>query len=153
MAKLILLGQILAQQGGYSDLGSKLHGRRGRWETSDILIWTAVMIAIVLGIWMLARYAAKQDKGQRMNNPWALFRSLVKAHGLDRGGRRILKQLAKWQRLEHPGRLFVEPERFETVNLSPGLQAQVQTVRALRDRIFGDLESFEGPGSQATTAR
>ena len=121
MARLIMLGQILAQQGGYGDLGSKLHGRRARWETSDVLIWTAVAIAIVLGIWMLARLAARQDESRRINNPWALFRSLAKAHGLNRTSRRILKQLAHWQRLEHPGRLFVEPERFETVNVSPGL--------------------------------
>ena len=121
MTRLILLGQILAQEGGFSDLGSKLHGRRARWEISDILIWTAVLIAIVLGIWMLARIAARQDKAKRINNPWALFCSLARAHGLDRASRRMLKQLAQWQRLDHPGRLFVEPERFETVNLSPGL--------------------------------
>ena len=152
MARLILLGQFLAQQGGYSDLGNKLHGRRARWETSDILIWTVIAIAIVLGIWMLSRFAARQDKGQRMNNPWALFRSLAKAHGLDRANRRILKQLANWQRLEHPGRLFVEPERFETVNLSPGLQPQAPAVRALRDRIFGDLAAFNASGAAAAKA-
>ena len=38
------------------------------------------------------------------------------------------------------------------MNLSPGLQTQVQTVRELRDRIFGDLESFKAPGNEATTA-
>ena len=110
-----------------------------------------MLIAIVLGIWMLARIAARQDKAKRINNPWALFRSLARAHGLDRASRRMLKQLAQWQRLDHPGRLFVEPERFETINLSPGLQTQVPAVRALRDHIFGDLSAYEAGGDQATT--
>ncbi|MCH8045567.1 MAG: hypothetical protein IID44_17795 [Planctomycetes bacterium] len=152
MMRLMLLGQILAQQGGYGDMGSKLHGRRARWETSDMLIASAVMVAIVLGIWMLARIAARQDKGQRMNNPWALFRSLAKVHDLDRPSRRMLKQLAVWQRLEHPGRLFVEPERFETVNLSPDLQSQAPAVLALRNRIFGDISTFGSGETQATPA-
>ncbi len=83
-----------------------------------------------------------------MNNPWALFRSLCKAHGLRRSSRRMLKQLAHWQRLEHPSRLFVEPERFETVNLSPTLQSQTSAIHALRDRIFGDLSGFRAAGSE-----
>ncbi len=65
-----------------------------------------------------------------------VFRSLCKAHGLDRGSRRLLWQVARCQKLAHPACLFLEPNRFAAANLSPQLRQQAETLKRLETRLF-----------------
>ena len=97
-----------------------------------LLIVTGVGLGAFL-LWWLLLY---QDRGPAYHNPWALFRGLCKAHQLDRSSRQLLQQVARWERLSHPARIFLEPSRYEAANLSPELQERLPALTELRDKIF-----------------
>jgi hypothetical protein len=128
---------IRAQQTPWRSMGSGLRGSRARFDMGDLVTGLLIVAALLLGVILLSRYLARQDRGRVFHNPQALFRSLCKAHGLDRQSRQLLWRIARWQRLNHPARLFLEPTRFDAANLSPQLAQQMATIESLRARLFG----------------
>ena len=130
----------LAQQAPWRSMGSGLRGDRARFDAGDIAVGLLILAGVVVAIVVLSRLLSSQDRQRVFHSPRALFRSLCKAHGLDRSSRHLLWQVARWQRLTHPARLFLEPNRFEAVNLSPALQQKQAALTALRARIFAVSE-------------
>jgi hypothetical protein len=97
-------------------------------------------------VWILYWLLTGSDRVRRHNNPRALFRKLCRAHGLGFRDRRLLAQLARHHRLDHPARLFIESARFESAALSPRLCQHVERVSALKEMLFA-----EPPGAAALT--
>ncbi len=128
-------GLLLAEVSRWESMGGGLRPKEGdnsAWEILAVIGGCAVLAAAVW--WLLTRFT---DIGRaRPNSPRKLFAELCSAHGLDAANRRLLAKIARWQRLKHPARLFMEPERFETVNLSPQLAASREQVEAIRKQIF-----------------
>ncbi|MBL8829444.1 MAG: hypothetical protein JNM18_20865, partial [Planctomycetaceae bacterium] len=91
-------------------------------------------------VFLLSRYIGKSDR-EKLNNPHSLFQELCKLHGLGFGERRLLAKLAKVHKLEHPARLFLEPERFDNVVEHPQLAPQAGVIRELRQRLFVGLKT------------
>jgi hypothetical protein len=125
----------------WRSMGSGLRGTHARFDSGDVVIGLLILAGVVLAMVFLSRYLASHDRGRVYNSPRALFRSLCKAHNLDRGSRRLLWQVARWQRLAHPARLFLEANRFDAANLSPQLRQQADLLKQLQTRLF------EGPQS------
>ena len=132
-----------AEQTPWRSMGSGLRGTRARFDAGDVVTGLLIVAGIVLAMIFLSRYLAKHDRGRVYYNPKALFRSLCKAHGLDRRSRRFLWQVARWQRLAHPARLFLEPNRFDVANLSPQLRRQTEMLERLQATLFGTRESSQ----------
>ena len=129
--------QVLWAAGArWRSMGGNLRGRRAQFDSGDLAILGLVLVGVVLALVLLSRFSSRKSGGKSYNSPRALFRSLAKAHGLNRVSRRLLQRVARWQRLAHPARLFLEPSRFDPVNLSPKLRAQLTEIHALRDQIF-----------------
>ena len=130
---------------GYqSRLESLAHGIRSKQsglDSGDIVIVLLIMAGFTAGIWGLSLLAAKQGRRGRSNNPRKLFVSLCRAHGLNWSARRLLAKVARWQRLAQPGRLFVEPERFDVTNLSASLKRQQPRLVEIREMLFAAPES------------
>lgn len=128
-------GLLLAEVSRWESMGGGLRPKQGdhsAWEILAVIGGCAVLAAVAW--WLLARFT---DMGRtRPNSPRKLFAELCAAHGLDAAGRRLLARVARWQRLKHPARLFMEPERFETVNLSPQLRASGKQLEAIRKQLF-----------------
>jgi hypothetical protein len=131
-------GAVFAQ-GRMSQMNSGASRRRGKTDLSDVLLWGGVLLGVAVGVWVLARISSKQQTRRRTNYPRGLFRELCQAHQLSHGDKKLLQHIARWQRLPHPSRLFLEPERFDTMNLSSPLQAKQSEISALRERLFGSL--------------
>ena len=85
--------------------------------------WGVVVIAagLVAVAWARAHWAGPSPHGLTPSSPNRLFRGLCRAHGLAWADRRLLLRLARFQELDNPGRLFLEPERFDPAALDPGL--------------------------------
>jgi len=128
---------VLADQGRISELGSGFRGKGAELEWIDLVLWASGILGVLVSVWLLMKLLAWRDGRGARNSPRALFRRLGKAHGLDRGERRVLRQLARSQRLAHPGRVFLEPDRLEPARLPPQLAARRDTIAALRRRLFG----------------
>ncbi len=94
-------------------MSNHFRGERARWGIDDYVVAALLVAAVAIAVWILSRQAALLERRRHTNSPRALFRQLCRAHGLKFGNRRLLWQLARYHRLEHPARLFVEPDRFE----------------------------------------
>ena len=81
----------------------------------------------------------------RYNSHPALFCGLCRLHGLDRGARRLLKQVVEHYRLAQPARLFTEPQWLDPARLRGPLQARAAELTALRERLF-DLDPPDAAG-------
>lgn len=134
---------LIAQMDLFRNLGAGFRGRSAQFGTSDFLTVIAILAALGAGMYVLSRVLQRQELPQRSNSPRVLFRELCMAHDLDRNSRRILRQIGRYQRLDHLGRLFLEPERFEPANLSPKLRKNQAMLQALRQKLFGDLTLAE----------
>ena len=130
---------LLAQMELFRNLGAGFRGRAAHFGASDLITIILVVASLALGMYLLSRMMHRQEVPQRSNSPRVLFRELCLAHGLDRSSRRLLRQIGRYQRLDHLGRLFVEPERFDPGNLSPKLRKKQELLRALREQLFGEL--------------
>lgn len=130
---------LLAQMELFRNLGAGFRGRAAHFGTSDLIAIVLVLSALAGGMYLLSRMLQRQELPQRSNSPRVLFRELCMAHDLDRSSRRLLRQIGRYQRLDHLGRLFVEPERFDPANLSPSLRKKQAMLQSLRDTLFGDL--------------
>jgi hypothetical protein len=145
---------LLAQQGRIADMGRNFRGSNAQLSRDDLLIFSIGILAVACLLALLRRLAQGAPR-RPVNSPRRLFRDLCRLHGLDRGSRLLLVRLARYQKLDHPGRLFVEPERFEPGNLGP-LASKQQRYREIRERLFGTLPSCPlpqtprpGPAAQA----
>ncbi|REK23360.1 MAG: hypothetical protein DWQ42_15470 [Planctomycetota bacterium] len=132
---------LLAQSSRLESLSSGLRGKAVDSNGTEVLIGFAIVAGLVLlGCGAYALWSRGERSGH-FNNPKELFRSLCRAHELDRASRRFLKQLAVHQRLAQPARLFLEPERFEADNLGPGLQSQRDLASELQRRLFATADA------------
>lgn len=132
------LGHLLplADATRWRSMGSGFRGSRARFDPADIIAGILLVAAAAGGVYLLSRLVSRQEAHRRHYSPRALFRSLCRAHELDRHARRLLASLVRSQRLRHPARVFVEPHRFEPDALSPQLRQRAAELRALRDRLF-----------------
>jgi hypothetical protein len=120
----------------FDAMSSGFRGRRAEL-TWDDLIWTvAVVIVAAIGLWILTRLA-RRGTATSFTGPQRLFWALCRAHRLDWSSRRLLRQIARWQRLKQPAHLFLEPHRFAAVNLSPPLLRKQTRIKALQRKLFG----------------
>ena len=145
---------LLAQQGRIADLSRNFRGDHAQLSSTDLLVASGALLLVACLVTLLQRLARPKPP-RPLYSPSRLFRDLCRLHGLDRTSRRLLCRLAHYQKLDHPGRLFVEPERFEPENLGP-LASHLQRYREIRERLFGSLPSCplpqapqHGPTAQA----
>lgn len=139
MLETLQCGLLIAQVDLFRNLGASFRGRSAQFGASDLLTVIAVLAALGAGMYILSRMLQRQELPQRSNSPRVLFRELCMAHDLDRNSRRLLRQIGRYQRLDHLGRLFLEPERFEPANLSPKLRQNQALLQSLRQKLFSDL--------------
>jgi hypothetical protein len=136
---------LVAEVDRFRSLGSRFRGRSAELRGDDLLIGLLLLIAAIGLLHLLSRLLARQQRPRAFNKPKALFRDLCRAHALDRASRRLLWELARWRKLDQPGRLFLEPEHFEAPDLSTALKARGEELEALRDRLFAKRFAEEEP--------
>lgn len=127
---------LLGQSSRLESLASGVRYKSSTFDSSDVLLGFGIVAGVILGISFLYMLMNRSERTRRFNSPKELFRSLCRVHQLDRANRRVLKAMARHQRLTQPARLFLEPERFESVNLSPALRTQLGVVEALQAKLF-----------------
>jgi hypothetical protein len=116
--------------------------------TSQIL-WILVIVAAISVAALVVRMLSRR-KRQTAYDPLGLFRELSKAHSLDRQQEGMLREVAQSLELEHPSRLFLEPNLFEQVLQEPRFAPwQVgekrEQLEALQDCLFGEALCLDQP--------
>ena len=127
---------LLADRSHFRQMGQSFRRGGSPWETTDVVTLAVVVLVIAAVIWLLVRVFGLQNRASYYS-PGALFRELCRAHRLSWATRRLLRQLARSQRLSQPARLFVEPERFDPTRLHPMLASRRDQVEDLHNQLFG----------------
>ena len=117
-------------------MSENFRGEGARLDTDDVLIGLACLTGLALAGWALARYVAFRERARRVYSPRGLFDQLCQAHGLDRASCKALLRLAQQEQLEHPARLFLEPDRFDRP--SAAIAESRDSYKQLQRRIFGE---------------
>ena len=120
---------------GSGNLGAASR-RTGRANGAEALIWLLLVVGIIAVVCVAIRFVSRLQRRRSRYSHGALFQGLCRAHGLDRGARRLLKQIARHHRLSQPARLFTEPKWLAPANLGGSLHRRLPQVTALRTRLF-----------------
>jgi len=114
------------------------HFRRtkSKFDASDAFIGLAFILALTLGIFLLKKLLERSERQSGYRHAGKLFKELCQAHELSHSERRLLRRLAGNQQIEDPGRMFIEPERFDVSRIPESLAKRREEIFALRDRLF-----------------
>ena len=127
---------LLAQRSPMDDLTSYFRGPRVRLGAGDALYLLLGVGGLILVLWLLSLLMTWQERGYRKPSAGRLFLSLCRAHHLGWTDAWLLWRLARSQRLRHPARVFLEPQRFAGAHLSRPLRRHAGRLDEMRKKLF-----------------
>ncbi len=111
------------QQGGGADVPSQI-------MTLLVILTVASVSLVAAALWRTWK------RRQPVDCPRHLFAELCARHELDWPSRRLLRQLSRAYDLEHPARLFVEPQLFDAARLPEALRSFQPQLAVIKSRLF-----------------
>jgi len=132
LATTLLVGEGLLAAGNPGAAGR----RADRVDTGEALLWLAAAGGLIALVCLAIRLVSRWQHRRRHNSHRRLFQGLCRTHGLDRGARRLLRQVARHYQLKQPARLFTEPKWLNPADLPGALRRRAAEVAALRNRLF-----------------
>jgi hypothetical protein len=134
---------LMAQANPFKGLSGGFKPGENQQGVGSVIVVLAVILAFLVILGFLARFADRRHKRAPSNSPLLLFIALCRAHRLSWSDRLLLWRVARWHRLKHPGRLFLEPDRLDPANLGPDLRRKGHRLQAIQDRLFVGLSADE----------
>jgi hypothetical protein len=122
-------------------MGENFRGENAQLDIVDVTIGLAIVTGLAMALLVLSKYVARRERARRTFSPRDLFKQLCQAHQLERSECKALWRLAQQDQLEHPARLFLEPERFDRPGTA--VDADRETYRRLRSKLFDATLSHE----------
>jgi hypothetical protein len=120
-------------------MGENFRGENAQLDITDVTIGLSILAVLAVVVLLLSRFMAKRELARQSYSPRDLFHQLCHAHSLDRAACKALLRLAQQEELEHPARLFLEPERFNRPGAATDAEGNV--YRQLRNKLFGEPEA------------
>lgn len=142
MNALLEHGILLAEQSRLESLGRGFQHGSGV-SAGNIVLSVLTLVGIVLAVWAAAYWHAHRERLPWCNDAATLFRSLCRAHALRWGDQWLLWRVARYQRLDDPARMFLEPQRLDPANLGSVFRVQAARLVAIRERLFAGLSQEE----------
>jgi hypothetical protein len=118
------------------DLGSGFRGERAQVDANDVLMFLGAALAIALGVWLLARFAAWRENRAGYHNPKQLFRRLSAAHSLSMSERQLLLKASRHLKNSLPACLFLRPDLFDSAAADTHLTQRAEELEALKHKLF-----------------
>jgi len=122
-------------------MGAEFRGSHAHFGMSEAITGLAILACVVVGTILLTHLLSREERLRRTNDPWGLFRSLCRAHRLPRVEVRLLQRVAHARQLDHPARLFLEPERFHIPCDDPRFGRDRAMLAQIASRLFAGLEA------------
>ena len=148
---------LLAQQSPLDNFAREFQGRETRLESGYLTTGILILVGILAACWLLSKVLDHYDGRRPVDSSLMLFITLCKAHRLRWLDWWFLWRVARDQRLDEPGRVFLEPERLDPANVSPVLRLRSEQLAALARRLFAGIAESDGqapePGRQEAESR
>jgi hypothetical protein len=111
-----------------------------KWGSGwELLIALLTLLAVLVVLWLAARFSGGRVGVLGGNRPRSLFVALCRVHRLTLRQSWLLWRLARQHGLRDPARLFVEPERFDAARLGPSLIRRKAELTTIGQRLFAGL--------------
>jgi len=120
--------------------GARGYGTAGRNRaigTGEVVVYLLIAGVVIAAVCALLYLVNRMQHRKRYNSHSTLFAGLCRVHGLGRGDRALLKQVASQHQLAQPARVFTEPKWLDPAGLRGSLSRQASKVENLRKRLFG----------------
>jgi hypothetical protein len=131
----VFAGWLLAQFNPLSDLSKRFQTGGSQFPIGQIVTLLVLLLIVVVVFWKVAHVSAQRE-GRTHFSPRRLFKELCTLHALDWPSRKLLHQLARANHLDHPARLFVEPQWFEAARIPETLAPFRPQLMQLKSRLF-----------------
>ena len=131
----VFAGSLLAQLNPLSDLSKRFQAGGSEFPIGQIVTLLVLLLIVVVGLWKVAHVSAQRE-GRSHFSPRRLFQELCALHALDWPSRKLLRQLARANHLDHPARVFVEPQWFEAAQIPETLAPFRPQLTQLKSRLF-----------------
>ena len=117
---------------------SAFKARETTVDSSQVLIGLAVLTIVIIVLYFVSRAMERRARRGHFDSSLGLFLSLAKEHNLGWSERWLLWRLARCHQLKEPARLFLEPERFDSSNLTDSLLIKHDRLKLISRRIFAE---------------
>lgn len=149
-----LLSLLASRDPRLDGIASQFRERSKPLDMGTLAWLAALLAAIVIVFWLSAHLVERRERHTTCHRPWRLLWSLSRAHRLRWPEILFLWRLARYQGLEDPARLFLEPERLAPQQAGLLLGARTGLLESLRGRIFAGIDEPEGlPGCSQPSER
>ena len=106
-------------------------------DTSALVGWIAVAVALVGSICVAMFFAHRATRKWKLNSQAGLFQGLCRAHNLKRRERALLGQVCRVHKLRFPGLVFIEATWLNPAKVPSALQAKRQQMARVHKKLFG----------------
>jgi hypothetical protein len=128
-------------------------GAQAQVDTGQMLVWLLVAGGTIGGVCVALVVVNRIVRATRGYSHPGLFSDLCKLHALDRGARRLLKQVAQFHDLTAPARVFTEPGWLNPASLGTQFASQTAALVKVWNLLFGSQEPnpklAKGPAKRA----
>ena len=110
-----------------------------------LLIAGAVLIFV---IWLAYQFYVQRKQNSSPDTAWGLYKKLCQVHNLSLKERYVIRTVCRWNELDDPLPLFVEPNFFKQVLADATMQRYHPVVHSILDKLFGhwhELSQHAGP--------
>jgi hypothetical protein len=139
MTRLNLLLLLADRTARLDDLTRLFRERRVSTDSNTLVTLLIVAGVVIFVFWVFALFTQRHDRRPSYHRPWQLLLTLSRAHHLRWAEILFLWQLARYQNLDDPARLFLEPDRLTPEQAGPVLGERAELMELLRNRLFAGL--------------
>jgi len=132
------LDSILIFAQGYLEMGRNFRRGGAAFSFTKLVILFAALALVGVASWLLATFY-RMSVCETCNHPGKLFRELCRAHELDRGSCRLLRQLAEQHNLEQPALVFVDTSLWNVTFE----EAEQDRIAQLKTMLFAESSPAE----------
>ena len=129
---------LLLADARLSKIQNAFKDRETTVDARQILIGLTVVTIAIIVLWFVSRAMERRARRGHFDSSLGLFLSLAKAHNLGWTEQWLLWRLARSHQLKDPARLFLEPERFDSSNLTDSLRVKQNQLKLISRRIFAE---------------
>ena len=130
-----VLFPLLAEADSFLYLGDRFRSENAALGPISVGLAGIVGVVAILLYWGITQ-ARSKSANQTIDHPWKLLRELTHAHALSKSQERLLHRMIRQYEIEPPGRLLLEPDRFQHAAADAAFAGERLAILRLKERLF-----------------
>jgi hypothetical protein len=118
-------------------LGRPFQSERSEPDLGELLIMAGALasaVVVIIAFRFLARWVLARRE-RNYHSPRRLLQELCRTHDLSQSDCQLVREIAAWHELPHPGVLFIDRRRWQSPQMHAELGRSAE-IASLADRLF-----------------